>query len=72
MTSMQAMNWLVVYGGRIDTPGMRSVQNFSDIHILAIKTMTWESVQAFGLPPSPRSGHCAASIGTTMYVFGGL
>ncbi|KAJ0960137.1 hypothetical protein J5N97_002056 [Dioscorea zingiberensis] len=32
----------------------------NDLHILDLETMTWDEIDAIGIPPSPRSDHIAA------------
>lgn len=46
---------LVIFGGQ---DAKRSLLN--DLHILDLETMTWDEVDAVGVPPSPRSDHAAA------------
>ncbi|GAB2228960.1 hypothetical protein Droror1_Dr00023094 [Drosera rotundifolia] len=46
---------LVIFGGQ-DTN--RSLLN--DLHLLDLETMTWDEIDAVGVPPSPRSDHAAA------------
>lgn len=46
---------LVIFGGE---DAKRSLLN--DLHILDLETMTWDEVDAVGVPPSPRSDHAAA------------
>ncbi|OVA15000.1 Acyl-CoA-binding protein [Macleaya cordata] len=46
---------LVMFGGE---DAKRSLLN--DLHILDLETMTWDDVDAVGVPPSPRSDHAAA------------
>ncbi|KAF2316865.1 hypothetical protein GH714_042206 [Hevea brasiliensis] len=46
---------LVIFGGQ---DGKRSLLN--DLHILDLETMTWDEIDAVGVPPSPRSDHAAA------------
>lgn len=31
----------------------------NDLHILDLETMTWDEIDAVGVPPSPRSDHAA-------------
>jgi len=42
-----------------------------DLHVFNTETMTWSQPRTKGIPPSPRSGHVCASIGTKIYIFGG-
>uniref|UniRef100_A0A5B6Z672 Putative acyl-CoA-binding domain-containing protein 4-like isoform X1 n=2 Tax=Davidia involucrata TaxID=16924 RepID=A0A5B6Z672_DAVIN len=46
---------LVIFGGQ---DANRSLLN--DLHILDLETMTWDEIDAVGVPPSPRSDHAAA------------
>ncbi|KAF9681574.1 hypothetical protein SADUNF_Sadunf05G0015800 [Salix dunnii] len=46
---------LVFFGGQ---DAKRSLLN--DLHILDLETMTWDEIDAIGVPPSPRSDHAAA------------
>ncbi|CAN1195402.1 Acyl-CoA-binding domain-containing protein 4 [Linum perenne] len=46
---------LVIFGGE---DAKRSLLN--DLHILDLETMTWDEIDAIGVPPSPRSDHAAA------------
>ncbi|KAF3795770.1 Acyl-CoA-binding domain-containing protein 4 [Nymphaea thermarum] len=46
---------LVMFGGE---DHKRSLLN--DLHILDLETLTWDEVDAVGIPPSPRSDHAAA------------
>ncbi|PNT06215.1 hypothetical protein POPTR_013G018800v4 [Populus trichocarpa] len=46
---------LVIFGGQ---DAKRSLLN--DLHILDLETMTWDEIDAVGVPPSPRSDHAAA------------
>ncbi|OVA04317.1 hypothetical protein BVC80_1395g24 [Macleaya cordata] len=46
---------LVIFGGE---DANRSLLN--DLHILDLETMTWDDIDAVGVPPSPRSDHAAA------------
>ncbi|KAM7273404.1 hypothetical protein ACFE04_028068 [Oxalis oulophora] len=46
---------LVIFGGQ---DSKRSLLN--DLHILDLETMTWDEIDAVGVPPSPRSDHAAA------------
>ncbi|XP_058076208.1 acyl-CoA-binding domain-containing protein 4-like isoform X2 [Magnolia sinica] len=46
---------LVMFGGQ---DAKRSLLN--DLHILDLETMTWDEIDAVGMPPSPRSDHAAA------------
>ncbi|MED6195794.1 acyl-CoA-binding domain-containing protein 4 [Stylosanthes scabra] len=46
---------LVIFGGQ---DAKRTLLN--DLHILDLETLTWDEIEAAGVPPSPRSDHAAA------------
>ncbi|MBA0816848.1 hypothetical protein Gohar_001466 [Gossypium harknessii] len=46
---------LVIFGGQ---DAKQTLLN--DLHILDLETLTWDEIDAVGVPPSPRSGHAAA------------
>ncbi|KAI9084784.1 hypothetical protein K1719_033190 [Acacia pycnantha] len=46
---------LVIFGGQ---DAKRTLLN--DLHILDLETLTWDEIDAAGMPPSPRSDHAAA------------
>ncbi|XP_022719412.1 acyl-CoA-binding domain-containing protein 4-like isoform X2 [Durio zibethinus] len=46
---------LVIFGGQ---DSKRTLLN--DLHILDLETLTWDEIDAVGVPPSPRSDHAAA------------
>uniref|UniRef100_A0A2P2M8A0 Uncharacterized protein MANES_09G169100 n=1 Tax=Rhizophora mucronata TaxID=61149 RepID=A0A2P2M8A0_RHIMU len=46
---------IVIFGGQ---DAKRTLLN--DLHILDLETMTWDEIDAVGVPPSPRSDHAAA------------
>uniref|UniRef100_A0A803PST7 ACB domain-containing protein n=1 Tax=Cannabis sativa TaxID=3483 RepID=A0A803PST7_CANSA len=46
---------LVIFGGQ---DAKRTLLN--DLHILDLESMTWDEIDAVGVPPSPRSDHAAA------------
>ncbi|GMJ11776.1 acyl-CoA binding protein 4 [Hibiscus trionum] len=48
-------NTLVVFGGQ---DAKRTVLN--DLHILNLETMSWDKIDAVGVPPLPRADHTAA------------
>ncbi|GMI79539.1 acyl-CoA binding protein 4 [Hibiscus trionum] len=54
---------LVIFGGQ---DAKRSPLN--DLHILDLETMTWDEIDAAGVPPSPRSDH-AATVNAERYLF---
>ncbi|KAF8387811.1 hypothetical protein HHK36_026469 [Tetracentron sinense] len=58
---------LVMFGGE---DIKRSLLN--DLHILDLETMTWDEIDAVGVPPSPRSDHAAAvHADRYLLIFGG-
>ncbi|CAL0311220.1 unnamed protein product [Lupinus luteus] len=58
---------LVVFGGQ---DAKRTLLN--DLHILDLETMTWDEIDAIGVPPSPRSDHTAAvHVDRYLLIFGG-
>ncbi|GMJ11186.1 acyl-CoA binding protein 4 [Hibiscus trionum] len=58
---------LVIFGGQDANQTL-----LNDLHILDLETLTWDEIDAVGVPPSPRSGH-AAAIHAERYllIFGG-
>ncbi|KAK7284365.1 hypothetical protein RJT34_19110 [Clitoria ternatea] len=58
---------LVIFGGQ---DAKRTLLN--DLHILDLETMTWDEIDAVGVPPSPRSDHTAAvHVERYLLIFGG-
>ncbi|XP_052735013.1 acyl-CoA-binding domain-containing protein 4 [Vigna angularis] len=58
---------LVIFGGQ---DPKRTLLN--DLHILDLETMTWDEIDAVGVPPSPRSDHTAAvHVERYLLIFGG-
>ncbi|KAI4349963.1 hypothetical protein L6164_010500 [Bauhinia variegata] len=58
---------LVIFGGE---DAKRTLLN--DLHILDLETMTWDEIDAVGVPPSPRSDHAAAvHADRYLLIFGG-
>ncbi|KAJ7973349.1 acyl-CoA-binding domain-containing protein 4 [Quillaja saponaria] len=58
---------LVIFGGQ---DAKRILLN--DLHVLDLETMTWDEIDAVGLPPSPRSDHAAAvHVDRYLLIFGG-
>ncbi|KAF7805103.1 acyl-CoA-binding domain-containing protein 4 [Senna tora] len=58
---------IVIFGGQ---DANRTLLN--DLHVLDLETMTWDEIDAVGVPPSPRSDH-AAAVHAELYllIFGG-
>ncbi|KAK7277946.1 hypothetical protein RJT34_22966 [Clitoria ternatea] len=58
---------LVIFGGQ---DAKRTLLN--DLHILDLESMTWDEIDAVGVPPSPRSDHAAAvHVDRYLLIFGG-
>ncbi|KAK7392020.1 hypothetical protein VNO78_20446 [Psophocarpus tetragonolobus] len=58
---------LVIFGGE---DAKRTLLN--DLHILDLETLTWDEIDAVGVPPSPRSDHAAAvHVERYLLIFGG-
>ncbi|KAK7397194.1 hypothetical protein VNO78_18361 [Psophocarpus tetragonolobus] len=58
---------LVIFGGQ---DAKRTLLN--DLNILDLETMTWDEIDAVGMPPSPRSDHTAAvHVERYLLIFGG-
>ncbi|CAL0308562.1 unnamed protein product [Lupinus luteus] len=58
---------LIVFGGQ---DAKRTLLN--DLHILDLETLTWDEIDAVGVPPSPRSDHTAAvHVERYLLIFGG-
>lgn len=61
---------LFVFGGRTGTQVAETSLN--ELHVFDTKHNAWSKVtDANGSPPDPRSYHAAASVGASMYIFGG-
>lgn len=58
-------NKVYVFGGAQQTT------NLNDIQALDLEKGHWETVITSGSPPSPRTCHSMASVGSMLYVFGG-
>ncbi|GLC37373.1 hypothetical protein PLESTB_001594300 [Pleodorina starrii] len=58
---------LFLFGGEHDP----RVPVGSDLFEYSFESCTWRVVDSKGEPPSPRVAHSAASVGNTLYVFGG-
>lgn len=72
MVYSEELNYLMVFGGRIDVCQTVTYTCFNDIYLLCMKRMLWVSVKVMGDIPAARSGHCTATIANNMYVFGGV
>ena len=52
--------------------GIRLAGATNSVHIMDVRTGTWQMVQPQGEPPSPRAAHAAAAVGTMVVVQGGI
>ncbi|CAG9316979.1 unnamed protein product [Blepharisma stoltei] len=66
------LNSLVIFGGRIDVANTTSYTCFNDVYLLKLDNLLWIRVNVLGSIPTPRSGHCMASSGSRIYIFGGV
>ena len=66
------INYLIIFGGRIDVSNTSSYTCFNDIYFLCMKRLMWIRVNVLGDVPPARSGHCVAGIGSSMFIFGGV
>ncbi|KAE8677779.1 Acyl-CoA-binding domain-containing protein 5 [Hibiscus syriacus] len=58
---------LVIFGGQDANQTL-----LNDLYILDLETMTWDEIDAAGVPPSPRSDHAVAvNAERYLFVFGG-
>jgi len=46
--------------------------DFLPVHLLNVSTWQWSSPSISGIGPSPRIGHVAVSVGTRVYIYGGV
>ncbi|KAM7431999.1 hypothetical protein ABFA07_017498 [Porites harrisoni] len=51
--------------------GAQQATNLNDVQFLDLEKGQWETVETTGNPPSPRTCHSMASVGSKFYVFGG-
>lgn len=76
MNHVEAMNCLVIFGGRNDTLLERhsnTDRNFlNDLWLLHLDHLNWIRVQNIGDIPSPRYCFSSSIIGTRLVIFGGL
>lgn len=61
-------NLFIVFGG---TYFKDKFQYLNDLWVIDTDAMEWHKPKAAGKAPSPRYGHAAAVVGTSVYVFGG-
>jgi hypothetical protein len=70
-SACNALNNLVIFGGTnpLASPPVR----YSDVHILNLQTNRWsEPIRVGSDLPSGREGHTMITIGSTVYIFGGV
>ena len=76
MLHFEAMNTVVVFGGRNDTLLERKTkveENFlNDMWLLQLDTLTWGQVMCIGEVPAPRYCFTAGIYGSRLVIFGGL
>lgn len=72
MVYCSSFNYLLVFGGRVDVKHTTQYTCFNDVHIFDIDNLLWISTKVNGNVPRLRSGHCAAMMGTEMFIFGGV
>ncbi len=68
-------NVLVVFGGRNDDNFANTGDSYlNDVWLLFIDKLTWVrwDKEDAGMPPVPRYSHCAAVLGMSVLIFGGL
>ena len=66
------LNLLLVFGGRVDLDKTAVYTCFNDVFLLDLQTMTWLTVNVLGEIPLGRSGHTSETVGSKIYVFGGI
>ena len=71
MNKMIHINSIAIYGGR-STKAATPWYSFGDLYMLKLTNLMWTKVELFGVLPAPRNAHCAAIVGTRMYIFGGV
>ena len=72
MVYSSSLNCIVIFGGRVDAKNTVEYTCFNDVFILFIENLMWTKSNVSGNVPRIRSGHCAAILGSEMYVFGGV
>jgi Kelch motif len=72
MSYNEKFNIIIIFGGRVDIKNSSQYTSFNDIFILNLLNFLWVTVKISGTIPAPRSGHCAASHGSKLYIFGGV
>jgi N-acetylneuraminic acid mutarotase len=63
---------LIIFGGRIDDANASQYTCFNDVFVLKVDSLLWTTIKVCGNIPAARSGHCAASIGSKVYIFAGV
>lgn len=70
-SACNALNNLVIFGGT--NPLVSPPVRYSDVHILNLLTNSWsEPIRVGSDLPSGREGHTMLTIGSTVYIFGGV
>ena len=64
--------FILIFGGRIDVSQTSTYTCFNDVYLLCTQRLLWMRVSVLGDVPPARSGHCAAVLGSGMYIFGGV
>ncbi len=62
-------NYVFIFGGYGGAGYAR--QDFSDLHILCVKSWQWFEIETKGVPPKPRSGHNSVAVDGKLYIMGG-
>eukprot|EP00668_Euglena_longa_P012927 GGOE01015442.1.p1 GENE.GGOE01015442.1~~GGOE01015442.1.p1 ORF type:complete len:552 (+),score=73.52 GGOE01015442.1:95-1657(+) len=65
-TTCVVEHWMLLFGGR-----SKNQESISDLLILDLLSMVWQTQSIHGIPPSSRWNHSASAIGNQMYIFGG-
>ena len=65
-------NYLMIFGGRIDVCQTVTYTCYNDVYLLCMQRLLWIRVKVLGDIPTARSGHCAATLGNNLFVFGGV
>jgi N-acetylneuraminic acid mutarotase len=72
MIYYEKSNYVIIFGGRIDVSQTSTYTCFNDVYLLCMQRLLWVRVRVLGDVPPARSGHCAAALNSSMYVFGGV
>eukprot|EP01022_Parablepharisma_sp_SALTPOND_P026623 TRINITY_DN644_c0_g1_i1.p2 TRINITY_DN644_c0_g1~~TRINITY_DN644_c0_g1_i1.p2 ORF type:complete len:469 (+),score=15.56 TRINITY_DN644_c0_g1_i1:1707-3113(+) len=68
-------NVITIFGGRNDDNYINTGQAYlNDVWVLTLDKLRWIQwdKEDCGIPPEPRYSHCAATIGSSIVIFGGL